>query len=229
MHPRRIPRIIPRIRPRFALHPQRGIQQKTICARLEIRRAIRQIVAAEIIRWVDMYHVEWRFLFSDPGFRAVQRGNFRGYVSYSAVCKGGWDFGEAVVSVVGEVGGGGHCGEGQDGDDGGGDDYAAHCAGFAGGFEDAQGALDGGLDEVGIVVVALGEFGDDGRGDVDDVFGVFGCFVESAGSEEVRDDDEREVGEVWGGLKDVVRFEGCGFLLAADGGADVVACFESGA
>ena len=69
----------------------------------------------------------------------------------------------------------------------------------------------GRLDEVGIIVVVRGEFGDDGRGDVEDVFGVFGCFVEGAGGEEVGYYDEREVGEAWSCFEDTVGFRSVAF------------------
>ena len=101
MHPRRITHIIPRIRLRFALQPQRNVQGKPIRARLKIRRAGREIVPAEDKRRVDVDDVERRFLACDPGFGAVQSGDFGGYVGDSDVCEWGCDFGEAVGGVVG--------------------------------------------------------------------------------------------------------------------------------
>lgn len=85
MHPSRIAHIIPRIRLRLAFHSQRNVQRKPICARLKIRGASREIVATEDKRRVDVNDVEGRFLLCDPGFGAIQTGDFGGDVGDSDI------------------------------------------------------------------------------------------------------------------------------------------------
>lgn len=229
MNPRRIRNIVPSIRDRITRHPQSNIQRDTIRASLEILPGSRQIVPAKDIRRMNVNHIEGRFLSLHPGFGAIQRRDLRSHVADSAVVERRLDFRQAVVGAVRLAIWACESAQGDYGDGGGGDDDAGDGAGFPGGFEDAPSALHGGLHEVGVDVVAQSGFDGDRRGDVDDVFGAFGGFVEGAGDEEVGDYGEGEIGEIGSGFEDGVGFEDACFLFAADCGADVVACFEGGA
>lgn len=110
VHLRCVSHIIPRIRLCLALQPQRDVQWDPIRASLEVRRASCQIIPAKDIRRMDVDHVERRVLLRDSGFGAVQRGDFGRDVSHSAIGERGWDFWEAIVGVVGQTVGLGHCG-----------------------------------------------------------------------------------------------------------------------
>ena len=109
------------------------------------------------------------------------------------------------------------------GGEGGGDDDALDCGGVRGdGLDEGFGAVDGRDQEVALVVLD-GHL--EGRGRVDYPVDALDCFVEGAGSGDVRDDGEAELGGVLCvRLADVV-----GGGLGADRAADFVAGGEEGA
>ena len=171
-----------------------------------------------------------RFFHPDVVLRGIERGDLAGAVSGeetakgSAAADGGFGagaLGEDGAAFVEDVG------PGDDGDDGSGDDEAFGGGGvLAESLDHVERAADRGLDEHG-VVAGLVRDGLEVRGrggEMDYVVDVLDGFVVCIFCQDVRDQDEVELGEIWlGGM--------CGFDfldpgIVADGGSDAVACFQ---